>query len=273
MYCRFCFRKEHLNDPERTLYEGSLEPAYAYLASTPEIRDIILTGGDPLSLTDAALESVFKRISTIPHIKTVRIHSRMAVTLPYRITPALIRVLSGTQGQEWPFQIILNSHFNHPQELSQPAQFALKMLKKHGITLLNQSVLVKGINDSVDCLTTLFQSLYEAGVVPYYLHHPDWTPGTFHFRNSIERGKELMSHVRGRVSGPALPDYVLDLPGGHGKTSLLNSDVRCLSKLGDSESAIRGAIYEIRGPITRSEQNPRLTYLDLFQLEKKSETE
>jgi lysine 2,3-aminomutase len=200
VYCRFCFRKTHLNQNEQTLYEGSLEPALAYLKKTPGIRELILTGGDPLSLTDLALSRLFGRLAQIPHLRTVRIHSRMAVTLPFRFTPSLLDMLA----QNWGFHLSVANHFNHPKELTPEARAALWALKKTGITLLNQSVLLKGVNASAAILSELFQELYECGVLPFYLHHPDWTPGTFHFRTSIEAGRHIYRQLRGLLPGGAL---------------------------------------------------------------------
>ena len=262
VYCRFCFRKSHLNDHDIALYEGPLEPAFQYLKSNSEVTELILTGGDPLSLTDAALKKMFQRIAEIPHLKILRIHTRMPVTLPSRITPALLELFS----QEWPFSLYLVSHFNHTRELTPEALSKLRALKRNGVTTLNQSVLLNGINDSVNELVDLFQGLYEAGVIPYYLHHPDWTPGTFHFRVSIERGKALYSQLRGLLSGPALPEYILDIPEGYGKISPMDASFRkvCEFPEKNDSGSLRGALYEIASPSTRKGQGAPLQYLDLF---------
>lgn len=262
MYCRFCFRKTHLNDQDRTLYDGSLDEAFAYLKTHTEIEELILTGGDPLSVTDEALRRVFERVSEIKNIKVVRIHSKMAVTLPARFNSSLLSILS----KDWGFQLILVSHFNHPKELTPLAKEKIKALKKTGVTLLNQSVLLRRVNDSATTLEALFQGLYQIGVIPYYLHHPDWTAGTFHFRLSIEQGRTLMRALRGRLSGPALPDYILDIPGGYGKISLL--DESSCKKLQDLErdcpSEISGSLYELTPPHTRIDSiHSPILYLDL----------
>ncbi len=261
MYCRFCFRKSHLNDNEKNLYNGSLEPALRYLQNAREIREIILTGGDPLSLTDSALEKLLKQIHEIPHIRTVRIHSRMAVTLPHRFSVPLLSLLN----QKWNFQLVLVSHFNHPYELTPEAIHSLSQLRRTGITLLNQSVLLNGINNSVACLSTLFQGLYETGVIPYYLHHPDWTPGTFHFRVSIEEGQKLVGQLRGRLTGPAVPDYILDIPQGFGKISLLSSEIKKETEFRNSDpSLLQGAIYTVTAPETRETKASPHRYFDLY---------
>ena len=220
MYCRFCFRKEHLGTSEKELYSGPLDPSFNYLRAHPEIRELIFTGGDPLSLNDSLLLRVLERISEeTPQIRVVRFHSRMAVTLPQRLTSNL----ADTLGRDWPFQIHLVSHFNHPRELTALAHQGLRRLARKGVTLWNQNVLLRGINDQVDTLEQLYQGLYEWGVAPFYLHHADLTPGTFAFRTSIETGRWLMRALKGRLPGPALPDYVLDVPGGLGKVPLLDT--------------------------------------------------
>jgi len=260
VYCRFCFRKSHLNEVENTLYAGSLEPAFDYVQKNEGIRELIFTGGDPLSLSDAVLRKVLIRVSQIPHIRSVRFHSRMAVTLPSRFTPSLLELL----GENWNFNVAVVSHFNHPKEITFESRNALKGLQKAGITLLNQSVLLKGINDSAECLSELFQELYESGTIPFYLHHPDWTPGTFHFRTSIEKGQEILKQLRGTLPGPALPHYVLDIPQGFGKTSLEVGKVRLVRSLGESRDRVKGAIFEVSVPTTKTETYEKMLYLDLF---------
>ncbi|MBI3543809.1 MAG: KamA family radical SAM protein [Deltaproteobacteria bacterium] len=250
MYCRFCFRKSHLNDAERTLYDGSLDPALEYVAAHPEIRELILTGGDPISLPDAWLARFLARVETIHHVRHVRVHSRMAATLPSRLTPELARALSGRR-----FVVSLVSHFNHPREWTPEARRGLRRLREAGVPLYNQSVLLRGVNDHADTLASLFQALYEDGVAPFYLHHPDWTPGTFAYRAPVARGLELMRELRGRLSGPALPEYVLDTPGGLGKVALTSA-----TKLDERvEDGLGGALYELTPSNTRDQASgPRL---------------
>ncbi len=266
VYCRFCFRKSHLNDEDRTLYDGSLDASLDYLRSTPTIRELILTGGDPLSLPDAALRKLFMKIAEIPHIRILRIHSRMCVTLPSRCTQGLAELMS----EDWPFGITLVSHFNHPKEITPLAIEGLRRMKKAGVTLLNQAVLLEGVNTSQECLVELFQKLYELGVLPFYLHYPDWTPGTFHFRPSIEKAIRLVQGLRGRLSGPALPDLILDIPQGYGKVSLLGTHVRKIRDFTptseNSDSRIGGALYQLVASSTRAEKTSSLLYLDLFQV-------
>lgn len=259
VYCRFCFRKSHLNEREASLYDGSLEPAFEYLSSHPEVRELILTGGDPLSLTDAALTRILDRASQIASLKVVRIHSRMAVTLPGRLTPELASLLA----QERSFSIHLVSHFNHPLEWTSEARSALRGLRRVGIPLFNQSVILKRVNDSAPVLAELFQGLYEAGVVPMYLHYPDWTPGTFHFRTGIARALEIARELAGQLPGAALPQLVLDLPCGLGKTSLTDGRTRRIEGPADRETRIQGGVYEVTTPLTRTGRGTPL-YLDLY---------
>ena len=221
LYCRFCFRKEHLSASEEALYSGSFDEAFRYLSSAPEVRELILTGGDPLTHVDSRLGLFLDRVAReLPAIRTVRLHSRMASSLPSRLTPAL----AATLGEERGFAVHFVSHFNHPLELTAEARAGLRRLARAGVTLWNQNVLLRGVNADETVLESLYQSLYETGVAPYYLHHPDWTPGTFGFRVSIEEGRRIVRALKGRLPGPAVPDYVLDLPGGFGKVPLLDTE-------------------------------------------------
>ncbi len=264
VYCRFCFRKEHLNDPERTLYDGTLDAAFDELKSRQEVRELILTGGDPLALTNAAIERVLERAQVIEHLKVVRIHSRMAVTLPSRLDEGLGQILQKTR-----LSVKLVSHFNHIKEWTPQARKGLEIMRHAGVDLYNQTVLLAGVNDSTDRLAELFQSLYENGVTPIYLHHPDWTPGTFQFRLSVERGQVIMRALRGKVAGPALPHYVVDLPQGGGKASLMDASLRLVERF-DDDLSIDGAVYEIEAPHTRASPStdlttsPKTLYLDLW---------
>lgn len=259
MYCRYCFRKSHLNSAERALYDGSLDPALEYLRAHDEIREVILTGGDPLTMTDAWLKGFFDKLESIAHLKHVRIHSKMPCTLPSRLTEGLAAAISRRR-----FVVSLVAHFNHPRELTPLALASLRRLREAGVPLYNQSVLLRGVNDSLETLAGLFQRLYEEGVTPYYLHHADWTPGTFHFRVPISVGQRLVRELAGRVSGPALPDYILDVPGGAGKISLLQ-DSRARRIETRTEGLLGGALYEITPSQTRRAESPRL-YADFWAI-------
>lgn len=217
--CRFCFRKTMLGTPGETLDRAEIDAAIAYIASHAEISEVILTGGDPLILSPLRLQEVLDRLEALPHIGVLRIHSRVPVADPGRITKALCRALARTK----PLYLVI--HVNHAQELTPDARQALASLHKSGAVLLSQSVLLKGVNDSEDALFALFHLLTTLRVKPYYLHHPDLVPGTGHFRVSVEAGQLLMQRLRARLSGLALPSYVLDIPGGFGKVPLERSAV------------------------------------------------
>lgn len=215
MYCRFCFRKERLNEGQAGWPHDDLAPALAYVAAHPAIREVILSGGDPLVLGDDKLHGLLRRIAAIPHIEGIRIHTRVPVTLPMRVTPDLQAALD----LDKPLWIV--THFNHPRELTSEAIQACRMLHRAGARLLNQNVLLRGINDNVETLAALYRGLvYQAGVKPYYLHHCDMTLGVGGFRTTIDAGLALMRALRGHISGLCLPTYVLDIPGGAGKVPL-----------------------------------------------------
>lgn len=211
VYCRFCFRRETVGDAEGTLSPAELDAALAYIAARPLLREVILTGGDPLMLPPPKLGALICRLAAIGHIETVRIHSRVPVADPERITDALAAALRAETA------VWLAVHVNHPRELSPPARAALARLADAGLPLLSQTVLLKGVNDDAAVLEELFRALVRNRVRPYYLHHPDLAPGTAHFRPSLAEGRAIMKALRGRLSGIAQPTYVLDIPGGAGK--------------------------------------------------------
>jgi len=212
VYCRFCFRRARVGDADATMSEADMDTALAYVAERPDIREVILTGGDPLMLPAAKLGALLGRIGAIPHVELIRIHSRVPVSDPERVTPDLARVLGQGRVPVW-----LAVHVNHPRELSPLAVAGLERLARAGVPLLSQTVLLKGVNDRPEVLDALFRALVRNRVRPYYLHHPDLAPGTSHFRPSIAEGQALMRALRGRLSGIAQPTYVLDIPGGAGK--------------------------------------------------------
>lgn len=215
MFCRFCFRKNLMNEREEGLYSGDFEPALKYLGEHPEIEEVILTGGDPWMLSDARLKALVDEIaSRAPAVKRLRFHTRMPVTLPSRITDGLLEAIL----RPGRFQTVVVTHFNHPRELSEAARAGLRRLK--GALLLNQTVLLQGINDSAPVLRELFSQLGGEGVLPYYLHHCDLVEGAEHFRTTISRGQEIWTELRGTLPGYFIPEYVLDTPGGGGKIPL-----------------------------------------------------
>lgn len=213
VYCRFCFRREAVGE-EGALPEADLEAALAYIAATPAIWEVILTGGDPLVLSPRRLSALMQRLSAIPHVEIVRFHTRVPVVAPARITDDMIAALRARP------TTYLVLHTNHAQEITPAAQAALKRLADAGIPLLSQTVLLKGINDRAATLESLFRTLLRHRVTPYYLHHCDLARGTSHFRTTIAAGQAIMAQLRGRLSGIGLPTYVLDIPGGFGKVPI-----------------------------------------------------
>jgi lysine 2,3-aminomutase len=215
MFCRFCFRKNLMNEREEGLYGGDFDPALKYLSEHPEIEEVILTGGDPWMLSDARLRALVDEIAArAPGVKRLRFHTRMPVTLPSRITDGLLEAILRPSR----FQTVVVTHFNHPRELSEAARAGLRRLK--GALLLNQTVLLKGINDSAPILRELFSGLGGEGVLPYYLHHCDLVEGAEHFRTTISEGQQIWTELRGTLPGYFIPEYVLDTPGGGGKIPL-----------------------------------------------------
>lgn len=225
MYCRFCFRKNLMNEREEALYAGEFTEAFRYLAEHPEIEELILTGGDPWMLADTKLSALVDEIaSRAPGVKVLRFHTRMPVTLPSRVTDDLLRAVV----RETRFQTVVVTHFNHPREMTREAREAVECLRNGGVMVLNQSVLLKGVNDSVETLRALFRGLGGMGVLPYYLHHCDLVRGAEHFRLPLSRGQEIWRDLRGELPGYLLPEYILDIPGGHGKIPVVGEFVESL---------------------------------------------
>ena len=212
VYCRFCFRREKVGPGGDALSADEMSRAVAYIRARPEIWEVILTGGDPLMLAPRRLAGLLEAIDAIDHVGVVRLHSRVPIVDPGRVTDALVEALAPRRAARW-----LAVHCNHPRELAPAARVALARLADAGLPLLGQTVLLAGVNDDADTLDALMRALVTARVKPYYLHHPDLVRGTGHFRVSIDRGQALMRALRGRLSGLAQPTYVLDVPGGHGK--------------------------------------------------------
>lgn len=221
VYCRFCTRKRSIGCGAGSK-PTDLSAALAYIARTPALREIILSGGDPLLLGDDDLDDLLGRLRGIPHVETIRIHSRVPVVLPERITPRLCTLLHRHH------PLYLNTHFNHPRELTPAASEACQRLADAGIPLGNQTVLLRGVNDQAETLRTLFRGLLRMRVRPYYLHHADLVTGTSHLRTTIENGLSLISALRNTLPGIAIPQYVIDLPGGRGKVPLLPTAIEQL---------------------------------------------
>ncbi len=215
VYCRFCFRRAVVGPGEdAVLPPAAVARALDYVADHPDIWEVILTGGDPLMLSPRRLGEVMTRLAGMGHVRVARLHTRVPVVDPGRVTDALVDAL-GRFGRA----VYVAVHANHPRELTAAARGALARLVAGGATLVSQTVLLRGVNDDPDTLAALMRAFVEARVKPYYLHHGDLAPGTAHFRVPLAEGQALVAALRGRVSGLCQPTYVLDLPGGHGKVA------------------------------------------------------
>jgi lysine 2,3-aminomutase len=217
IYCRFCTRKRLVGKPG-FIKKGDLDKAIAYLRVHTEVRDVILSGGDPLLLPDHLLERVLKSLRSIPHLEIVRIGSRVPGTLPQRITPKLCEIVKKYH------PIYMNLHFNHPDELTPEVIDACGRLADAGVPLGAQTVLLKGVNDDPEIMKRLMHKLLLARVKPYYLYQADLTKGTNHFRTTVETGLEIIRALQGHTSGMAVPHFVIDAPGGGGKIPMLPGD-------------------------------------------------
>lgn len=218
--CRYCFRKNELHQ-DKDIFKANLERALEYVRSNPQVEEVIFTGGDPLILSDAKIETLLKSFSQIPSIKMVRFHSRTPVILPNRMTPKLIKLLEKYTSRFSLLSLVI--HTNHLSEWSPEFLRSLEALRKTPVNLMSQSVLLKGVNDNVEDLAILFKMLMTNGVRPYYLHHPDPVKGGSHFLLSLEEGRDIYSALKSSLSGFILPRYVVELPEGEGKAFAFQS--------------------------------------------------
>ncbi len=242
VYCRFCFRREMVGPGSEGLLAGAdLDAALAYVAAHDEIWEVILTGGDPLVLSARRLSVLMARLGRIPHVKVVRVHSRVPVVDPARIDADLVASLGGN-GKA----VYVAVHANHPDEFTPEARAAIARLQAGGVNLVSQSVLLRGVNDDVEVLTALMRGFVELGVMPYYLHHPDLAPGTRHFRLPIAEGQKLVAALRGRLSGLCQPTYVLDIPGGYGKADIGTAEIAAEGEGAYVVTDYRGGRHEYR---------------------------
>jgi lysine 2,3-aminomutase len=240
VYCRFCFRREMVGPGRRrTLSPVALETALAYVRAHPEIWEVILTGGDPLILSPRRLRAVMRALAAIEHVKIVRVHTRVPVVDPVRVTTALVAALKASGKAVY---VVL--HANHPRELTDRARAACARFIDAGIPMLSQSVLLRGVNDDAGTLRDLMRALVECRIKPYYLHHGDLAPGTAHLRTTIADGQALMRELHGRTSGLCQPTYVLDIPGGHGKSPVGPNYLRRVDNAG---GATRYEIEDFNG--------------------------
>jgi lysine 2,3-aminomutase len=211
VYCRYCFRREKVGQGDGILSPVELAGALDYIRERPEIWEVILTGGDPLILSPRRLGEIVAALDAIPHLGSIRLHTRIPVADPDRVTPALVDALAAEKAV-W---VVL--HANHARELTPAVHGACDRLRRAGIPLLSQSVLLRGVNDDPATLEALMRALVAMSVKPYYLHHPDLARGTARFRLGLDEGQKLTRELRARASGLCQPTYVLDIPGGHGK--------------------------------------------------------
>lgn len=239
-YCRHCFRRHFTGHGGGRLSREQLETVCAYLERTPAVQEVLLSGGDPLMLSDAELDRIISRLKTVNPDYIIRVCTRMPVVLPSRITPELAARL-GRHGSVW---VVI--HTNHPREVTDAFRQAVRNLLLEGIPVLNQAVLLRGINDDARTLEQLMRGLVRAGVKPYYLFQGDLAAGTAHFRVPVERGVQLMQQLRSRLSGIAMPTYAVDLPEGGGKVPVESSLLRT------EEDA-----YVFRGPEGKEFRYPR----------------
>jgi lysine 2,3-aminomutase len=214
MYCRFCTRKRKVSDSSK-INSKWIQDGIDYIAAHPEVRDVVLSGGDPLMVTDFVLERILAGLRAIPHVEIIRLGTKMPCVLPQRITSKLCKMLKKYH------PIYVNTHFNHPWECTPEAERACAMLADAGCPVGNQAVLMKGVNDDPDVMLELHRKLLKMRVRPYYIYQADLTKGTNHFRTPVRVGLEIMDKLRGHTSGLAVPYYVIDAPGGGGKIPLL----------------------------------------------------
>ncbi|HEX2655421.1 MAG TPA: lysine-2,3-aminomutase-like protein [Xanthobacteraceae bacterium] len=224
VYCRYCFRREMVGpQSSNALSASALTAALDYIRSNNEIWEVILTGGDPFVLSPRRLGHVMEQLAAIDHVKVIRIHTRVPIAEPKRMTAALVKALN-VNGKA----VYVVVHANHPRELTSEARAACAKLVDAGIPLLSQSVLLRGVNDHATTLGDLMRAFVENRIKPYYLHHGDLAPGTSEFRTELEDGQALMRHLRGRYSGLCQPTYVLDIPGGYGKSPVGPNYLTCV---------------------------------------------
>jgi lysine 2,3-aminomutase len=252
-YCRFCFRRETVGHAG-ALTRAQLDAALGYIRVHAEIWEVILTGGDPLVLSPRRLAAIVQALAAIEHVRIIRIHSRVPVVAPARVTSALVRALKASGKATY---VVL--HANHARELTRQARAACARLVDAGIPMLSQSVLLRGVNDDAATLGELMRALVECRIKPYYLHHGDLAPGTAHWRTSIEAGQALLRALRGRWSGLCQPSYMLDIPGGHGKAPI---GPNYLVRIGGDDGVARYAVEDFNGdrhryPPASSTASPR----------------
>ena len=215
MYCRHCTRRRFAGQSDASTPDDNIEKAIEYIANTPQVRDVVLSGGDALLISDEKLEYIISRLRDIPHVEIIRIGSRTPVVLPQRITEDLVNMLKKYH------PVWLNTHFNHPQEMTPDAELAVARLANAGVPLGNQAVLLRGVNDCVHVMKNLMHILVKNRIRPYYIYQCDLSMGLEHFRTPVSKGIEIIEALRGHTSGYAVPTFVVDAPGGGGKIPVM----------------------------------------------------
>jgi lysine 2,3-aminomutase len=254
VYCRFCFRREMVGPGKASaLPQVVYDAAIDYIRAHPEVWEVILTGGDPLMLSPRRLTEVMADLAAIDHVRIIRIHTRVPVADPARITPETISALKVKGATTW-----VALHANHVRELTGKARAACADIIDAGIPMVSQSVLLRGVNDDAATLEALMRGFVECRIKPYYLHHGDLAPGTSHLRTTLEHGQQLMRALRGRVSGLCQPDYVIDIPGGYGKAPVgpnylsqadSSSPVNSFSREGEQTPETRYRVVDYCGDV------------------------
>jgi len=215
MYCRHCTRRRYAGENDRARPKEEIDECIRYIKETPQVRDVLLSGGDPLTFTNDQLEDIIKRVYAIPHVEIIRIGTTIPVVLPQRVTPELVKMLKKYH------PLYINTHFNHPKEVTPEARKACETLADAGIPMGNQSVLLRDLNDSPIIMKKLVQDLVKMRVRPYYLYQCDLSRGISHFRTSVGKGLEIMESLRGHTSGLCIPTFIIDAPGGGGKIPVM----------------------------------------------------
>ncbi len=236
VYCRFCLRREQVGPGSEVLSPDEMHHALEYIRSRPEIWEVILSGGDPLILSPRRLAEIVRELDAIEHVEVIRLHTRVPVVDPSRVTPEMVAALK----TETPVYVVL--HSNHAREMTSEARSACAKLVDAGLPMLSQTVLLRGVNDDPESMKNLLRVMVRNRIKPYYLHHGDLARGTSHLRTTIGHGQHLMRELRGRVSGLCQPTYVLDIPGGHGKAPVGPVDLQ-----GDEDRGYR--VRDYRGEI------------------------
>jgi lysine 2,3-aminomutase len=245
MYCRHCTRKRVAGYQESTISVAQLNDIAAYLRAHPEIKDVVISGGDPLTMPSVVLDRILSAVRSVPSVDIIRIGTRVPVVLPQRIANELTQTLAKYH------PIWINTHFNHPNEITPEAQAACAKLANAGIPLGNQSVLLRGVNDSPQLMEELCRALVRMRVRPYYLFQCDLVRGVEHFRTPISRGIEIMEYLRGRLSGLAIPTYVVDTPHGGGKIPVLPNYVVSMSPTHTVLRNYEGMLVNYPEPVDR----------------------